>query len=48
MPQTKFWHQKQNDDRNENFEKNAMSDAETMEFGRKMMNLLQSQSVDPF
>ena len=33
LPQTKFWHQKQNDDRNENFEKNAMSEAETIEFG---------------
>ena len=28
MPQTKFWRQKQNDDRNKNFDKNAMSDAD--------------------
>ena len=33
LPQTKFWCQKQNNDRNENFEKNAMSEAKTMEFG---------------
>ena len=42
LPQTEFWRQKQNDHRNENFENNAMSEAETMEFGRKMMNLLRS------
>ena len=40
--QTEFWHQKQNEYRNGNFEKNAMSKAETMEFGRKAMNLLRS------
>ena len=28
LPQTKFWRQKQNDDRNKNFDKNAMSDAD--------------------
>ena len=33
---------KKNDHRNENFEKNAISEAETMEFGRKTMNLLRS------
>ena len=38
--QTEFWRQKRNDYRNKNFEKNAMSKADTMEFGRKMMNLL--------
>ena len=32
---------KKNDHQNENFQKNAISKAETMEFGRKMMNLLQ-------
>ena len=42
LPQTEFWRQKQNENRNENFEKNAMSKAETMEFSRKMMNLLRS------
>ena len=42
FPQTEFWHQKQNEYRNENFEKNAMSKAKTMEFGGKTMNLLQS------
>ena len=42
FPQTEFWHQKQNEYRNENFEKNAMSKAETMDFGRKTMNLLRS------
>ena len=42
LPQTEFWRRKQNENRNENFEKNAMSKAETMEFGRKMMNLLRS------
>ena len=42
LPQTKFWCQKQNDDRNENFQKNAMSEAKTMEFGWKAMNLLRS------
>ena len=29
---------KKNDHRNENFEKNAISEAETMEFGQKTMN----------
>ena len=33
---------KENDHRKENFEKNAISEAETMEFGQKMMNLLRS------
>ena len=42
LPQTEFWRQKQNENRNENFEKNAMSEAEMMEFGRKMINLLRS------
>ena len=42
LPQTKFWRKKQNDYRHENFEKNAMSKAETMEFGRKTINLLRS------
>ena len=42
LPQTKFWCQKQNADRNKNFEKNAMSEAKTMEFGWKAMNLLRS------
>ena len=42
FPQTEFWHQKQNEYRNENFEKNAMSKGETIEFGRKTMNLLRS------
>ena len=42
LPQTEFWRQKQNDHRNENFEKNAMSEAETMEFGQKTMNHLRS------
>ena len=42
LRQTEFWRQKQNDNRNENFEKNAMSEAELMEFGRKMINLLRS------
>ena len=40
LTQTEFWRQKQNDHRKEHFKKNAMSEAETMEFGRKMMNLL--------
>ena len=41
FPQTEFWRKKKkNDHRNENFQKNAVSQAETMEFGRKMMNLL--------
>ena len=48
LPQTEFWHQKQNDYRNKNFEKNAMSKAETMEFGQKMMNPFGVLSVDPF
>ena len=47
LPQTEFWRQKQNDYRNKNFEKNAMSKAETMEFGRKMMNLLRSPIYKP-
>ena len=42
LPQTEFWRHKQNENRNKNFEKNAMSNAETMEFGRKMINLLQN------
>ena len=42
FPQTEFWHQKQNEYRNENFEKNAMSKGKTIEFGRKTMNLLRS------
>ena len=42
LPQTEFWRKKKNDHRNENFEKNAISEAETMEFGRKTMNLLRS------
>ena len=42
LTQTEFWRQKQNDNRNENLEKNAMSEAETMEFCRKMINLLRS------
>ena len=42
FPQTEFWDQKQNEYRNENFEKNAMSKGETTEFGRKIMNLLRS------
>ena len=33
---------KKNDHRNENFEKNAISEAETMEFGRKTINLFRS------
>ena len=41
FPQTELWDQKQNEYRNENFEKSAMSKAETMEFGRKTMNLLE-------
>ena len=40
--QLEFWQQQQNEYRNENFEKNAMSKSETIEFGRKTMNLLQS------
>ena len=42
FPQLEFWQQQQNEYRNENFEKNAMSKAETTEFGRKTMNLLRS------
>ena len=42
LPQTKFWRQKQNDYRNKNFQKNAMSEAETRQVGRKTMNLLRS------
>ena len=48
LRQTEFWRQKQNDFRNENFEKNAISEAETMEFGQKRMNLSGVLSVDPF
>ena len=33
-------HEKKNDQWNENFEKHAISEAKTMEFGRKTMNLL--------
>ena len=43
LPQTKFPRQTQNDYQNENFEKNAMSEAKTMEFGRKTMDLLRSR-----
>ena len=42
FPQLEFWQQQQNEYRNENFEKNAMSKGETIEFGRKTMNLLRS------
>ena len=43
LPQTEFWRKKKkNDHRNENFEKNAISEAETMEFGQKMINLFRS------
>ena len=42
FPQTEFWQQQQNEYQNENFEKNAMSKGETIEFGRKTMNLLRS------
>ena len=41
LSKTEFWHKK-NEHRNENFEKNAISEAETMEFGQKRMNLFQS------
>ena len=34
LSQTEFWHKKK-DHRNKNFQKNAVSEAETMEFGRK-------------
>ena len=35
FPQTEFWRKKKkNDHRNEKFEKHAISEAETMEFGR--------------
>ena len=33
FPQLEFWQQQQNEYRNENFEKNAMLEAKTMEFG---------------
>ena len=42
LPQIEFWRKKKNDHRNENFVKNAISEAETMEFGRKKINLLRS------
>ena len=42
FPQLEFWQQQQNEYRNENFEKNAMSKGETIEFGRKTMTLLWS------
>ena len=42
FPQLEFWQQQQNEYQNENFEKNAMSKGETIEFGRKTMNLLRS------
>ena len=42
LPKIKFWRQKQNDYRNENFEKNAMSENKTMEVGKKTMNRLRS------
>ena len=42
FPQTEFRQQQQNEYRNENFEKNAMSKGETIEFGRKIMDLLRS------
>ena len=34
--------QKKNEQQNETFEKNTISEAETMEFGRKMMSILWS------
>ena len=33
FPQLEFWQQQQNEYRNKNFEKNAMLEAKTMEFG---------------
>ena len=42
LPQIEFWCKKKNEHRNKNFEKNAISKAETMEFGRKTINLLRS------
>ena len=42
LPQTEFCRKKKNDHRNKNFEKNAMLEAKTMEFGWKTMNLLRS------
>ena len=49
LPQNEFWDKKKKKNhRNENFEKHAISEAETMEFGRKTMNLLRVLSVNPF
>ena len=42
LPQIEFCRKKRNDHRNKNFEKNAISVAETIEFGRKTINLLRS------
>ena len=42
LPESEFWRKKKKDHRNENFQKNAISMAETMEFGQKMMNILWS------
>ena len=40
--QFEFWRKKKNEQQNETFEKNTISEAETMEFGRKMMSILWS------
>ena len=43
LPQNEFWRKKKIEHRNKNFVKNAISEAETMKFGRKKMNHLWSQ-----
>ena len=39
---SKFWRKKKKEHQNENFQKNVISEADTMEFGQKMVNILWS------